>query len=350
MQHVIRGFRPFGGQHCVTTSIRQIFHHNGHELSEEMLFGLGSGLSFNYSEFEDLNYPLICGRCRTGNLEESLACNLGVSIDINRTTDPREAWEAIRDLIQADVPVMIYVDMHALAYLGMPGDVHFGGHTVVVFGFDEEENIAYVSDRDVGGFRATLDPDEKSAGVHRVPLADLQTARSSKHQPFPPENRWLTFDLNGMWPVERHVIFEAIRETCTGMVCTPAENMGLRGIQSFAREVCGWSSLDERSLRMACFNAYIMINAAGGTGGGAFRRMYGNFLKQGAAITGRDELDQYGREYITLSEWWDDTADTLQAIGNTSRVGRLDEVSECLMQIHRKEAALIKQLSDLVGS
>ncbi len=346
MQHVIKDFVPAGGKHCVSNALRQVFQYYGHKLSEEMIFGLASGLNFFYFELKNLPYPLIGGRTKIGRFEESLACNLGISIETHKTSSSRKAYEELKNLIRHNTPVVIYVDMNPLSYLGMPEDVHFGGHAVVVFGIDEEGEIAYVSDRDSSN--APFPSSEKSRDYHQVPLHELAAARGSKFKPFPPENKWLTFDLSGMWTIEHRIIFEAIREACTVMCCAPVKNLGIKGIQLFSRKVMDWGDFDMEKFKGACFNAYVMINALGGTGGGAFRRMYGNFLKESSAITGSEQMLQYGKEYLTLSELWDDIADTFLTLSRTGSTERLEEIAEGLVHIHSKEDKLLSQLCSLV--
>lgn len=48
MQNIVKDFIPQGGKHCITNSLKQIFSYYGYPLSEEMMFGLASGLSFLY--------------------------------------------------------------------------------------------------------------------------------------------------------------------------------------------------------------------------------------------------------------------------------------------------------------
>jgi hypothetical protein len=333
----------------VSNSIKQVFHFNGYSLSEEMIFGLASGLNFYYSEFKNIPYPLIGGRAKIGDFEENLACNLGISIDIHTTSSTMKAYKEMKRLIKENMPVIIYVDMNALSYLGMPQDVHFGGHTVVIFGIDEEGGIAYVSDRDSDKKKITLNTDEKSSDYHQVALAELSRARGSTYRPYPPKNKWLTFDLSGMWNVDQNIIFEAIRETCTVMRCPPLINLGLNGIRHFAQKVKEWKYFSEENFKRATFNAYIMIDEKGGTGGGAFRRMYGNYLRECATLTGLEALDSIGKEYVTLSEWWDDVADKLFELSTTGNVNKLDDIAELLTLIHHKEDNVIQHLCVIVS-
>ena len=338
MQHVIRDFKPSGGKHCVSSAVKQVFQYYGHDFSEEMIFGLASGLNFYYFELKNMPYPLIGGRTNIGRFEESLACNLGITIETHKTTSQDKAYEELKNLVARDVPVIIYVDIHPLSYITMPEHVHFGGHAIVVFGIDEEDNIAYVSDRDI----------DETITYHRVPIHEINEARSSCFKPFPPKNKWLTLDLNDMWAIEHRIIYEAIRETCTVMCCAPVKNLGVKGISLFARKVSGWGEFDKHTFKKACFNAYVMIDAIGGTGGGAFRRMYGNFLKESSAITGSKELFQYGKEYLTLSELWDDIAETFLLSSRTGTHERLEEIAEGLAHIHQKEEKLLAQLCALI--
>jgi hypothetical protein len=349
MRYVVKNFQPSPGSHCISNAIKQIFRFYGYSLSEEMIFGLASGLNFFYFEFKNIPYPLIGGRTKIGDFEENLACNLGISINIHTTSSTIKAYDEMKRLIEKNIPIIIYVDMNALSYLGMPQDVHFGGHTVVVFGIDEEEGIAYVSDRDSEKKSITLNPKEKPSDYHKVALNDLSRARGSTYKPYPPKNKWLTFDLSGMWGIDQNVIFEAIRETCTVMRCPPIKNLGLNGIRHFAQKVKEWENYSEENFKRAAFNAFIMIDEKGGTGGGAFRRMYGNYLRECVALTGLEELDSIGKEYITLSEWWDDVADKLLKMSTSGNVNKLDDIADLLTLIHHKEENLIQHLCVLVS-
>ncbi len=349
MRYVVKNFLPSSGSHCVSNSIKQVFHFYGHSISEEMIFGLASGLNFFYSEFKNIPYPVIGGRTKIGDFEENLACNLGISIETYATSSTMKAYNEMKQLIDKNVPVIIYVDMNALSYLGMPQDVHFGGHTVVVFGIDEVEGIAYVSDRDSKKRSITLNPAEKPSDYHKVALDELSRARDSRYNPYPPKNKWLTFDLSGMWKIDQNIIFEAIRETCTVMRCPPMKNLGLNAIRHFAQKVKEWKNYNEENFKRATFNAFIMIDEKGGTGGGAFRRMYGNYLRECAPITGLEEMESIGKEYVTLSEWWDDVADKLFEMSTSGNVNELDEVADLLTYIHHKEDNLIQHLCIIVS-
>ncbi len=61
-------------------------------------------------------------------------------------------------------------------------------------------------------------------------------------------------------------------------------------------------------MRSACLNTFIYIDATGGTGGGAFRYMYGRFLDEAAAITGTSQLVEIGTEMKSIGDCWQQAA------------------------------------------
>jgi len=195
----------------------------------------------------------------------------------------------------------------------------------------------------------TLNPDEKPSDYHKVALNELSRARGSRYKPYPPKNKWLTFDLSGMWEIDQNIIFEAIRETCTVMRCPPLKNLGLNGIRHFAQKVKEWKNYSAENFKRATFNTFIMIDEKGGTGGGAFRRMYGNFLRECAARNGLKELESIGKEYVSLSEWWDDVADKLFEMSTSGNVNKLDDIADLLTLIHHKEDNLNQDLCVIVS-
>lgn len=119
----------------------------------------------------------------------------------------------MRELIVNDTPVMIHVDMPYLKYLGLPEEAHFGAHSVVIAGIDEEEGVVYIAD-------TAFD------GLQRATLKELEEARSSKFKPFPRENKWFTFEFpEELTPLDR-AIRNAIQKTAEFMLKPPMRTSG----------------------------------------------------------------------------------------------------------------------------
>lgn len=351
MNYIIENFNPESGWHCITTSYKQVFHYFGYDISEEMLFGLASGLGFVYFEIKNVPFPLIGGRTKIGEFEEILGRNLGIGINMQKTASNKKAYDELIRLVLRKTPVVIYVDMAYLKYLGLPEEAHFGGHTIVVFGIDEENNIAYISDRDGRDFKVTESKNaEPPSDYHCIDLKELETARGSKHKPYPPENKWVTFDFSSIKDINRDLIYNAIKDNINRMLNPPIKNIGIKGVKLFSEKVCAWDKFDDDKLKWSALNSYIMINQIGGNGGGIFRRIYSNFLKQSAEKTGIEALNQSGEMFIKLSYDWDDAGYLFLDVFNKTNRNLLTEISLKLQDIYYKETDCLLKLRELVAS
>ena len=348
MKHIVKDFMSLSGGHCITTSLKQVFAYYGHNLSEDMLFGLGAGLNCFYAEFKTSPYPLLGMRAKIGEFEQNLARHLNIEIQMHETSSAKKAYSALQELISQNMPVMVYVDMAFLKYLNLPEEAHFGGHSIVVFGIDEDEGVAYISDRDDNHFKITMNPDEVPADFHNVPLKELEQARGSKYKPYPSKNKWVTFDFTTIKPLDRSVILPAIRVNADTMLNPPIKNLGVKGIRFFSERVeKGWQDFDDDKLKWSAFNSYIFINQIGGTGGGGFRKMYGNFLRESGKILTDETLSQIGDKYVAISKEWDQVADQFFHLSDTLDRTALKSIAERIRSFAEKETDLMNQLKKL---
>jgi len=290
----LAGFQHFTTHHCVTGSMRHVYVYNGHDLSEEMLLGLGAGVSFAYWHFKG-QPPFLGGRGGfRPPLEETAGQRSGVRIERHTTVSPRKARRALLDLLAGGQPVMVTADMGFLPYFDFGGEeYHFGGHAVVVCGYGAASDETLIADRD--------------EALHPVPMAALERARGSTFKPFPPQNLWFTFDFSGKHLPEAAEVRQAIAEMVQAMLEPPIRNLGAAGIRKAAGEVVRWPELlapDE--LRATLFNAYIFINAAGGTGGGCFRTMLSRFLGEAAEICAEPGLAASAGRFREIGNHWEE--------------------------------------------
>jgi len=291
------GFRHLTTHHCVTGSLRHIYVFNDHPLSEEMLLGLGAGVSFSYWHFKG-QAPFMGGRggVRPPLLEDVTAQRTGVAVKTQTTSSARKAEQALVDMLQSGEPVMVQCDMGFLPYFDFgPIDYHFGWHVVVICGLDLEARQVLVADRD--------------EALHPVPMEMLAKARGSKHQPFPPANRWWMFDFSRKRPPTAEEVRQAIGEQVQAMLRPPISNVGVKGIRKAAAAAPKWPELlSEEELRSTLFNSFVFIDAAGGTGGGIFRYMFGRFLHEAAEITADARLEQSAEAFRQIGDRWQQVA------------------------------------------
>jgi hypothetical protein len=314
------GFQHFTTHHCVTGSIRHVYVYNDHDVSEEMLLGIGAGVSFSYWHFKG-QAPFLGGRGGfKPPMETVTGQRTGVAIETHTTTSVRKARRTLLEMLDAGQPVMVGCDMGFLPYFGF-GDqeYHFGGHVVVVCGYDPAADQVLVADRD--------------EDLHPVSMEDLAKARGSTFKPFPPKNLWYTFDFGQKRQPTAEEVRQAILEQAQPMLEPPIRNIGVKGIRKTAAMVPKWpDSLDAEELRFALFNAYIFVSPVGGTGGGLFRYMFSRFLREAAGIAGDARLEESAGEFQRIGDRWEELAEWFRATSEAADPASL--LSECVAQLN----------------
>ncbi|EPZ58946.1 A predicted NlpC/p60-like peptidase family protein [[Clostridium] sordellii ATCC 9714] len=82
MKKIIENFKPTGGKHCITTALKQVFNYYDYPITEEMIFGIGSGLSFCYINLD--KSPMVSGRTNLLNLKKNLGKDLILKLNANQ--------------------------------------------------------------------------------------------------------------------------------------------------------------------------------------------------------------------------------------------------------------------------
>ena len=336
----IEGFQALKTHHCVTGSMRHIYEFHDYPISEDLLLGVGAGVGFVYWHMKG-TAPFLGGRANTGHpreegLEKTAGRRTGVRIESYCTGSARKAEKAVLDLLSAGEPVMVQLDMGFLPYFNFPKEYHFGGHAVVLAGYDPETQMVAVADRD--------------GELHPVSLEALARARGSQFKPFPPRNKWYAFDFDHKRPPQPKEVKQAIREVTTGMLRPPIANLGVKGIRTAAERILEWAEIMEKDeLRYACFNVFIFIDAKGGSGGGIFRYMYGRFLKEAANVIGNEKLARMGEEMHAIGDQWQKVAQVFErSFSATSPTTLLPEASSLILGIADREQATWEKLRDIV--
>lgn len=294
-----------------------------------MIFGLGSGLGFVYWNSKQMPFPFVGGR--TKDFIRNLCSNLGIAMKINKTARKKRAYETLKELISKDIPVMIHVDMPYLKYLDLPEEAHFGGHAVVIAGIDEKRGVVSIADTAFKTLQIST-------------LKELEEARSSKAKPFPPENRWFTFEFpSELTPIDQ-AIKNAIHITANSMLNPPIKNLGVKGIRYFASEIVGWlKEFPPKKFSLGYEMAYTYIEE-NGTGGGCFRYLYSRFLNEAGKTLQDRQLRDLSSKYQNIGRKWTMVA---KLIGNVPKKENTGEIQNLLLEIADDEENVLKLLSKI---
>jgi hypothetical protein len=348
MKKILKDFTPMAGHHCITNSLRQVFKFNKIIISEEMLFGLGLGLNFQYYDAKNIPFPIVSGRTKLIEFEENIAKNTGLEIEIKESKSKRRAYVEMLNSLEDNQPQIVYVDMGKLDYLNLPEDFHHGGHTVVVFGIDEEDGVAFVSDRDSKTRKLTMLDDEQPKDYHIISLDELAEARDSADKPYPPKNKRVVINFNKYFKIDQTLLYKIIEENAESMLDSPTKISGVRGIQHFREALDEWKEFDDDKLHISSINMFFMINELGGTGGGCFRRLYGNFLRETAEVTKEKFFKHAGVAYVKIADDWDAISRHMMDISQSGNRDLLGKIQSILQIIHIREKELLERLQEYI--
>ncbi|MFI0791775.1 BtrH N-terminal domain-containing protein [Micromonospora rubida] len=306
------------GRHCETTTLGALLRHEGIDLSEPMLFGLGEGLGFVYWDAKSMDFPFLGGRTKPTTITRTVADRLGLTLRIQETASPRKAWQNVATVLAAGRPVGLQLDSYHLDYFTTK--VHFGAHFAAMYGYDDTH--AYLIDTaQQGGTVATTLTSLERARDERGPM----TARNLSYTIARPTGR----------PDLGDAIRAAIRNNAHAFLSPPIANLGHRGIDKAARQVPRWldrSSDPSRDLPLAA-----TLMERGGTGGALFRAMYRDFLAECATIVDDDSVRLGHRLYDEIAPLWTEVSQHITTAGETGDPDHLTRASVVLTELADRE-------------
>ncbi len=299
---ILPGFQHRPGLHCGSTALCDALRARGLELSEPLAFGLGAGRGFFYvtgREFTPSHFMV----GRSAGLERTACEVLGAPAAERTAAGPVEALEGVRAALCRGLAPILSTDLSRLRY--WRARTPFGGHRVVLAGLDEAEGLAWVADTD-------------RPGLERVPLAELEAARSSLAPPFGTRGfPWLEVDAPARPRPLAEAVPEALRHQASDMLRDGGGASGLSALERFAQELADWPdrARDDRD-RVRCFRFAYQVIEVRGTGGSLFRRMYARFLREVEGVVPRVGALGLAEAMEALAEGWTRLAAELRALGD----------------------------------
>ncbi|MFJ5837207.1 BtrH N-terminal domain-containing protein [Streptomyces shenzhenensis] len=324
----VRNIDARGTQHCETTALGVLLRHQGLDLSEPMLFGLGSGLSFVYWDSKNMGFPFLGGRVKPFELTRNLASRLGLELLVQETVSPRRAWQNVVTPIDAGHPVGLQLDSYHLDYFG--SKVHFGGHVVAMYGYDDHD--------------ACLVDTAQQGGTVSTSLTSLARARAARG-PMTAKHRSFTLTAPRNLPSPQGRIVPAITACADAFLNPPIANLGHRGIEKASRLVRTWLQRTDTPQRDLPQAADLMEKA--GTGGALFRNLYRDFLAECTQQLGSSHLRTGHGLYAEAAGLWTEVAALITKAGETGSAQCLVQAGTILRDLSRTEREAMRALSRL---
>ncbi|MCU0662450.1 MAG: BtrH N-terminal domain-containing protein [Myxococcota bacterium] len=292
--------------HCESGSVRNLLLHAGLDISEAAIFGIGSGPAFYYLFFAKgpSGFPLVGVRNRPGMILKNVARRLDIGFTFKKHRTTQEALAQANACLDAGEPVIACVDMFYMKYLPPFLRVHAPFHFIVLCGRD-------------GDTYTVSDPYFKS--LAQLDLQDLTVAWST-FAPMAQDNFLCRLERLPKSVEWKRAIKVATVKTCKEMVLPPVVRdllpfVGVQGMRTYSKAMTEWP----RRYRGVKLREGILMSAVGfedqGTGGGAFRLMYGAYLDEAAHRLASPALKELAAQMTSHGQAWRETSRKLIRVG-----------------------------------
>jgi hypothetical protein len=315
---IINNFKAFKGQHCETTAIGNLLLHEGIELSEPMIFGLGSGLGYIFWKMKIMDFPFIGGRIKPDEVTKNFCHRLNLSLEVHETASVKTAWKVVKKHIDNSKPVGLKLDSYYLDYF--TNKIHFAGHYAALTGYDD--HYAYLVDT------------VQQGSTVKASLENVARARNARG-PMASKNLSFTISKKEKLPDLREIIPLAIVQNAKDFLNPPIKNIGYKGIEKTSKEIFKWFATSKNIENDFKLQALLMERA--GTGGSLFRNIYRDFLLESFAITKNKKIESAYQLFVVTAQLWNEVSTLFHRTGETKNIEFLKQVSNILKIIADKE-------------
>ncbi len=322
--------------HCENGASSNLLNFYGLNLSEPMVFGIGSGLFFSYMPFVKLNsLPVVSFRPWPGAIFKRTMNRLDFEIKHQKFSSEEKAMLELDNMLEKDIPVGMLVGVYNLPYFPPEYRFHFNAHNIVAVG--KEDGKYLISD-------------PVMENIEELNYDELKKVRFAKGT-YPPKGR-MYYVVNKPEDFNlEFAIIKGIKKNCKAMLEIPIPLFGVKGITYLAGRVKNWpEKLGEKKASLYLGQTIRMLEEIG-TGGAGFRFMYAAFLQQSADIINRDELKDLSLEMTAVGDKWREFS-YLGAKNLRSKNGiktSYSLLSEILIDIAGKEEKFFKELNALIN-
>ncbi|MGK4568437.1 BtrH N-terminal domain-containing protein [Flavobacterium sp. 3HN19-14] len=316
--------------HCENGVASNLLKNNGLDISEPMVFGIGSGLFFVYLPFIKVNHaPAISYRPLPGLIFNRLAKRLGLKIKRQKFSSEATAAKTLDENLEKNIPSGLQVGVYNLTYFPDEYRFHFNAHNLVVYG---KTDTHYLISDPVMETVTTLTFDE----LNKVRFA--KGAFAPKGQIYYPISIPKNVDL-------KSAIIKGIKNTCRDMLA-PMPIIGVRGIRFVASQIRKWPVKHGVKKANHYLAQMVRMQEEIGTGGGGFRFIYAAFLQEASVILQNDKLRELSLEMTEIGDLWRDFAVNASRVykNRSTQSDVYNTIADELLNIANREEVFFKKL------
>lgn len=327
-------FKHHQSAHCENGVASNLLKDKGINISEPMVFGIGSGLFFVYLPFIKVNHaPVVSYRPLPGMIFNKLAKRLGIKIKRTKFSSEASANKALEENLKNNIPTGLQVGVYNLTYFPDEYRFHFNAHNLVVYG--KNDNQYLISDP-VMEHVTTLSEDE------------LNKVRFAKGAFAPRGQMYYPIHI----PVEinyEKAIITAIKDTCRNMLA-PIPIVGVKGIKFVSRQIRKWPIKHGNKKANHYLAQLVRMQEEIGTGGGGFRFIYAAFLQEASVRLRNEELRKLAAEMTEIGDLWRDFAVQASRVykNRSAQNDVYNVLADNLLDIANREEIFFKKLKKAI--
>jgi hypothetical protein len=320
--------------HCENGVVSNLMRHNGFDVSEPMVFGIGSGLLFSYLPFIKVNFsPVFTYRVMPGFIFNRFAKRVGVNVKREKFKNPKEAQIRLDKNLENDNPVGLQVGVYNLPYFPEEYRFHFNAHNMIVYG------------KDAGRY---LISDPVMEGVTTLTKKELEKVRFAKGAFAPKGHMYYPTEFPKELFLEEAII-KGIKHTCRDMTA-PVPFVGVRAMRWVANNIRKWPEKIGPKKANHYLGQIVRMQEEIGTGGGGFRYIYAAFLQESGKMLDNSTLSELSKEMTHIGDEWRNFAvDASRIYKNRSTMtDGYNNIATQLEAIAAKENAFFKNLRKVI--
>lgn len=320
--------------HCENGVASNLLKHHGINISEPMIFGIGSGLFFFYFPLLRVNHaPAISYRPMPGFIFNKAAKRLGVKVKRIKFSSPEKAQKALEENLNNNIPTGLQVGVYNLTYFPDEYRFHFNAHNLVVYGKTDDKFLI---------------SDPVMETVTTLTEKELEKVRFAKGALAPKGHMYYPTYIPKDMDWEK-AIKKGIKNTCNDMLA-PVPIVGVKAIRVVANQIKKWPVKKGVKVANHYLAQMVRMQEEIGTGGGGFRFIYGAFLQEASVILKNDELKSLSTEITNIGDMWRDFAINASRVfkNRSNQTDVYNSLSDELMKIADLEEAFFKKLKKAI--
>lgn len=278
--------------HCENGVVSNLMKHNGYNISEPLVFGIGSGLLFSYLPFLKVNYaPVFTYRSMPGFIFKKFAKRTGIKMKREKFKNPQLAQQRLDQSLVDNNPVGLQVGVYNLVYFPDEYRFHFNAHNMVVYG---KEGDRY------------LISDPVMEAVTSLTSRELEKVRFAKGAFAPKGHMYYPISFPEKLELESAIV-KGIKQTARDMTA-PVPIVGVRAMRWVAKNIRKWPKKLGAKKANHYLGQIVRMQEEIGTGGGGFRYIYAAFLQEASDILQNEKLIELSKEMTSIGDAWRDFA------------------------------------------